>query len=153
MAGSADVFFSTISTLSDDLKARKISSVELTKAFAERLQKLGPRYNALALPLTDIGLRKAKEVDGDIKRERFRGPLQGIPFAVKDLLSAAKRPTTWGAKPYAAQIFDEDATVIRKLDKAGAVLIAKLAMVELAGGPSYRYATASMFGAGLNPWD
>lgn len=153
MAEPADVFFSTISTLNADLKARRLSSVELTKAFAARLQKLGPRYNALALPLTDIGLRKAREVDGDIKRERFRGPLQGIPFAVKDLLSAARRPTTWGAKPYAAQIFDEDAAVIRKLDKAGAVLIAKLAMVELAGGPSYRYAAASMFGAGLNPWD
>jgi aspartyl-tRNA(Asn)/glutamyl-tRNA(Gln) amidotransferase subunit A len=149
----ADIFFATITDLNAKLKAREISAVELTRAFTARLESLGPRHNALALPLTEQALRKAKEVDDDIKRERWRSPLQGIPFGAKDLLSYAGQPTTWGAKPYAAQVFDESATVITKLDKAGAVLIGKLAMVELAGGPTYRYASASLTGAGLNPWD
>ncbi len=88
-----------------------------------------------------------------IKRERFRGPLQGIPFGAKDLLSVKDVPTTWGAKPYAAQVFDYTATVLDKLEKTGAILIGKLAMVELAGGGGYRIAGASMFGPGLNPWN
>ena len=69
------------------------------------------------------------------------------------LLAVAGFPTTWGAKPYATQVFDETATIVKKLDKTGAILIGKLAMVELAGGPSYRYASASLTGPGLNPWD
>jgi aspartyl-tRNA(Asn)/glutamyl-tRNA(Gln) amidotransferase subunit A len=92
-------------------------------------------------------------VDDELKRERFRGPLQGIPFGAKDLLAFAGHPTTWGAKPYATQVFDETATVLRKLDKTGSVLIGKLSMVELAGGGGYRSAAASLFGPGLNPWD
>ncbi|MDQ2899388.1 MAG: amidase [Acidobacteriota bacterium] len=147
------LFFATIPELNAKLRSREISAVELTKAFAERLDSLGPTYNALALPLTKQALKRAKEVDGDLKRERFRGPLQGIPFGAKDLLSVAGYPTTWGAKPYAEQVFDYDATVIKKLDKTGALLIGKLAMVELAGGGGYRLAGASMFGPGLNPWD
>ena len=88
-----------------------------------------------------------------MKHERFHGPLQGIPYGAKDLLSFAGHPTTWGAKPYAAQVFDETATVLQKLDKSGSVLIGKLSMVELAGGGGYRMAGASLFGPGLNPWD
>ncbi len=148
-----DDFFSTISDLNARLKKREFSVVELVRGFAERLERNGRRYNALALPLTEIALRRAKAVDDELKRERFRGPLQGIPFGAKDLLSFAGQPTTWGARPYAAQVFDETATVLQKLDKTGSVLIGKLAMVELAGGPSYRMASASMFGPGLNPWD
>ncbi|MGH9592900.1 MAG: amidase, partial [Bryobacteraceae bacterium] len=82
-----------------------------------------------------------------------RGPLQGIPYGAKDLLAVAKQPTTWGAKPFATQVFDEDAQVIRKLTNARAILIGKLAMVELAGGGDYRSASASLTGPGLNPWD
>jgi aspartyl-tRNA(Asn)/glutamyl-tRNA(Gln) amidotransferase subunit A len=103
--------------------------------------------------LREQAIRAAKDVDGDIKRERFRGPLQGIPFGAKDLLAYAKHPTTWGARPYAGQVFDYNATVLNKLNKVGAILTGKLAMVELAGGPSYRYASASVTGPGLNPWD
>ena len=147
------LFFATITELNAKLKSREISAVELTKAFAARLESLGPTFNALALPLTKEALKKAKDVDSDLKRERFRGPLQGIPFGAKDLLSAAGHPTTWGAKPYATQVFDFDATVLKKLEKSGALLIGKLAMVELAGGGGYRIAGASMFGPGLNPWD
>jgi aspartyl-tRNA(Asn)/glutamyl-tRNA(Gln) amidotransferase subunit A len=148
-----DVFFSGIADLNARLKKHEFSSVELVKAFAERLEKLGPRYNALALPLTEVAVRRAKKVDDEIKHERFRGPLQGVPFGAKDLLAFAGHPTTWGAKPYAAQVFDETATVLQKLDKADSVLIGKLSMVELAGGGGYRTAAASLFGPGLNPWD
>src|SRR5579883_2109619 len=76
--------------------------------------------------------------DLDLKRERRRGPLQGIPYGAKDLLACPGGPTAWGAAPYAGQVFDYRAAVIEKLDKAAAVLLGKLAMVELAGGPAYR---------------
>jgi aspartyl-tRNA(Asn)/glutamyl-tRNA(Gln) amidotransferase subunit A len=148
-----DLSFATIAELNALIKTRKVSAVELTKLFSQRLETLGPGYNALALALTKDALKKAKDVDDDIKRERFRGPLQGIPFGAKDLLSYAKYPTTWGAKPYASQVFDYTATALTKLEKTGALLIGKLAMVELAGGGGYRVAGASMFGPGLNPWN
>ena len=148
-----DVFFATIGELSARLRGREFSAVELTRAFCDRLHKIGPNYHALALPLRDQALKKAREADGDIKRGRLRGPLQGIPYGAKDLLSVRDRRTTWGALPFASQVFDYDATALRNLDKAGAVLVGKLAMVELAGGGGYRFAAASMFGPGLNPWD
>jgi len=149
----SDVFFSTIGELNARLVAKEISAVELARAFAERLEQLGPRYNALALGLRQEAIRQAQDVDKDIKRGRLRGPLQGIPYGVKDLLSYAGQPTTWGAKPYAGQVFDYNATVIDKLDGLGAVITGKLSMVELAGGGGYRYASASLTGPGLNPWD
>ena len=148
-----DIFFATVSELSTRLKAKEFSAVELVRAFAQRLEQLGPRYNALALPLTEVAIRHAKEVDKDLKAERHHGTLQGIPFGAKDLLSYSGHPTTWGASPYAAQVFDHTATVLQKLEKTGAVLVGKLAMVELAGGGGYRFPAASMFGPGLNPWD
>src|ERR1022692_1176371 len=148
-----DTFFAPLSALNASIKAREFSAEDLARAFSERLQQLGPRYNALALPLHQEALRQAKEVDKDLKRERFRGLLQGIPYGVKDLLAFAGQPTTWGAKPYAGQVFDYNATVIEKLSAAGAVLAGKLSMVELAGGGGYRLASASLTGPGLNPWD
>lgn len=148
-----ELFWATIPELNAKLKAREISAVELARAFGDRLEKLGPRYNALALPMKEIAIRKAKDVDADLKRERFRGPLQGVPFGAKDLLSVADQITTWGAKPFATQVFDYTATVLTKLDKVGALLMGKLAMVELAGGGGYNMAGASLFGPGLNPWN
>jgi aspartyl-tRNA(Asn)/glutamyl-tRNA(Gln) amidotransferase subunit A len=148
-----DVFFATIGELSARLKAKEFSAVELTRAFAARLEKLGPRYNALALSLSEDAIKKAKDLDGDIKRDRWRGPLQAIPFGAKDLLAVKGQPTTWGAKPYAGQVFDFDATALKKLEKSGALLIGKLSMVELAGGGGYRYAAASLQGPGINPWN
>ncbi len=148
-----DIFFATITEINLKLKAKEFSVRELTKAFSDRLEGLGPRYNALALSLRKQADREARDVDGDIKRERFRGALQGIPFGAKDLLSLAKHPTTWGARPYSGQVFDYTATSLTKLAKTGAILTGKLAMVELAGGPAYRYANASLTGPGLNPWD
>ncbi len=148
-----DVFFATIGELSTRLRAKEFSSAELTRAFLDRLEKLGPRYHALALLLREPAIKLAKDADDEIKRGRLRGPLQGIPFGAKDLLSVAGRATTWGARPYAKQVFDYDATVTTRLARSRAVLIGKLSMVELAGGGGYRYAAASMFGPGLNPWD
>jgi aspartyl-tRNA(Asn)/glutamyl-tRNA(Gln) amidotransferase subunit A len=150
---SPDLFFATIAELNQRLVAKEFSAEELARAFAQRLEKLGPRYNALALPLPQQALRRAKAVDAELKRGRLRGPLQGVPYAVKDLLSVAGQITTWGAKPYAAQVFDYSATVVEKLDAVGAVLTGKLSMVELAGGGGYRLPSASLFGPGLNPWD
>jgi aspartyl-tRNA(Asn)/glutamyl-tRNA(Gln) amidotransferase subunit A len=148
-----DAFFASIPDLNARLKKREFSAVELVKAFGARLETLGPKYNALALPLTKVALDRAKAVDKDLKLERYRGPLQGIPFGAKDLLSFAGHPTTWGAKPYATQVFDETATVLQKLDDTGSLLMGKLSMVELAGGGGYRMAGASLTGPGLKPWD
>src|ERR1041384_371606 len=148
-----DVFFATISELNSRLKGKEFSAEELARAFSERLQQQGPRLNALALSLHQEALRAAKDVDKELKRERYRGPLQGVPYAVKDLLAYAGQPTTWGAKPYAAQVFNFNDAVIDKLEGVGPVLTGKLSMVELAGGGGYRYPSASLTGPGLNPWD
>jgi aspartyl-tRNA(Asn)/glutamyl-tRNA(Gln) amidotransferase subunit A len=146
-------FFATIPELNKMLAAKEVSAEGLARAFAARLEQLGPRYNALALPMPQPALRAAKAVDADIKRGRLRGPLQGIPYGAKDLLSVAGVVTTWGAKPFAAQVFDYTATTVQKLDSVGAILTGKLSMVELAGGGGYRLPAASLFGPGLNPWD
>lgn len=148
-----DLFFASAAELNAGWKKGDYSSEELTKAYLDRLEKFGPTHNALALSLRKDALKKAKDVDKDRKLERFRGPLQGVPFGAKDLLAWPGYPTTWGAKPYAAQKFDEPATVLQKLDKTGAVLIGKLAMIELAGGGNYRYPKASMTGPCRNPWN
>jgi aspartyl-tRNA(Asn)/glutamyl-tRNA(Gln) amidotransferase subunit A len=150
---AGDIFFATIPELHEMLLSKQVSTVQLARGFLDRIQQLGPRYNALALLLQQQAIRKAEEVEKEIKRGRLRGPLQGIPYGAKDLLSFAGQPTTWGARPFAAQVFDFDATVIAKLGGVGAVLTAKLSTVELAGGGGYRFATASLHGPGLNPWD
>ena len=80
-----DIFFATIPELNARLKDKAFSAEDLARAFAKRLADLGPRYNALALPLNQEAIRKAQEVDKELKRGRFRGPLQGIPYGVKDL--------------------------------------------------------------------
>jgi aspartyl-tRNA(Asn)/glutamyl-tRNA(Gln) amidotransferase subunit A len=149
----SDVFFATIGELGAALRARRFSCLELTRAFTERFEERAPRYNALALSLREQAIRAARQVDDELARGRVRGPLQGIPYGVKDLLAVKGHPTTWGARPFAAQVFNEDARVIEKLNGARAILIGKLAMVELAGGGNYRYPSASLQGPGRNPWD
>ncbi|MCC7498920.1 MAG: amidase [Bryobacterales bacterium] len=148
-----DVFFAPVTELNNRLRNREFSAADLTRAFCDRLESLGPRYNALALSLRKDAMRQAHDVDGDLKIGRFRSSIQGVPFAVKDLLAVAKYPTTWGAPPYAHQVFDYNAKVVERLTDAGAILIGKLSMVELAGAGGYRYASASLQGPGLNPWD
>jgi aspartyl-tRNA(Asn)/glutamyl-tRNA(Gln) amidotransferase subunit A len=148
-----EVFFSSAVELNRRLTAREFSAVELARAFCDRLEKLAPRYNALALPLRESAMLAAEKADKEIKRGRTRGVLQGVPCGVKDLLSVANRPAVWGARPFMGQVFDRDAAAVSRLSKAGAVLIAKLAMVQLAGGGGYRYASASLNGPGRNPWN
>jgi aspartyl-tRNA(Asn)/glutamyl-tRNA(Gln) amidotransferase subunit A len=148
-----DVFFATITELNARLLKKEFSCVELTRAFADRLEQQGPRYNCLALTLREQAIKKAKDVDGELKRERTRGPLQGIPYGAKDLLSVKDQPTAWGARPYTGQVFDHDATVIEKLGKKGGVTLGKLAMIQLAGGGGYRFPAASVTGACMNPWN
>jgi aspartyl-tRNA(Asn)/glutamyl-tRNA(Gln) amidotransferase subunit A len=148
-----ELYFSTIPELNQKLRTREVSARDLVKLFGERLEQIGPRYNALALSLRKDADKAAKEIDDEMKRERFRGPLHGIPYGAKDLLSVKGHVTAWGARPFAGQTFDADATVITRLQKRGSPVLAKLAMVQLAGGPSYRYASASVTGPGLNPWN
>lgn len=144
--------FATVTELTQLLDQRRVSSEELARLAIERLERLGPRYNAVAALLPDRTLAEARRADAERARKRTRGPLHGIPYGAKDLLAARGAPTTWGAPPYRDQVFDQDATAIRRLGRAGAVLAAKLAMVELAGGGGYRYPSASLQGPGKTPW-
>src|SRR5580692_3095379 len=125
-APTGDVFFATIGELSKRLRAKEFSAVELTRAFCERLETIGAEHHALAHSLRATAIKKAKDVDDDLHVGRTRGPLQGIPYGAKDLLAVKKQPTTWGAQIFADQTFNEDAAVVQKLDKAGAILIGKL---------------------------
>ena len=149
----ADLFFADLATLGRRLRQRAFSSLELTRAFLDRLATTGPRYNALAELTRDLAEREARRADREIARGTDRGPLHGVPYGAKDLLDTAGIPTRWGAPPYRDRVPSSDATAIRKLRDAGAVLVGKLAMVELAGGGGYRFASASLHGPGLNPWD
>jgi aspartyl-tRNA(Asn)/glutamyl-tRNA(Gln) amidotransferase subunit A len=127
--------------------------VALAERFLERLETLGPRYNAVVTITRDRALEAARSAEREIAAGRWRGPLHGIPYGAKDLLATAGILTTWGAAPLRERILDYDATVIRRLEEAGAVLCAKLAMVELAGGMGYRQPHASFTGPGINPWN
>ncbi len=148
-----DVLFSTLSELAAGLREREFSSVELTRAYLDRLREIGPRLNAVARLTEERALRQARAADRLFAAGRVEGPLQGIPYGAKDLLAARGAVTSWGAEPYRDQTFDYDATVVRKLEHAGAVLAAKLAMVRFAGGGGYSYPTESMHGPGKNPWN
>ena len=148
-----EVLYRTVTELSADIKARRISPVELTEAYLDRIHQHADRYNAFATVTPDVALEQAREAEREISRGRYKGPLHGIPYGAKDLLATAGIKTTWGAAPTKDQMFDEDATVIRKLREAGAILLGKLAMVEFAGCLGYREAGASLQGPGRNPWD
>ena len=149
----ADVHFSTISELATVIRARRISSVELTEIYLARLEKFGQRLGAVAHLMRKSALKEAQQADAEIRRGRSRGALHGIPYGAKDLLATSNAPTTWGAAPYKEQRFDYDATIITRLREAGAILVAKLAMIELAGGMGYNQADASLTGACRTPWN
>jgi aspartyl-tRNA(Asn)/glutamyl-tRNA(Gln) amidotransferase subunit A len=135
------------------IKARKIRPVELTESYLARLEKLGPKLGAVATVTHDIALQQARDAEKEIAAGKYRGPLHGIPYGAKDLLATKGIPTTWGAPPFKDQVFDYDATVIRKLREAGAILVAKLAMIELAGGGGYSSAAASLQGPSRCPYN
>jgi len=146
--------YATIDDLGAMLRGKQTTSVELTKFYLDRLERLGPKLNAVVTITRERAMDEAKRADADIAAGNHRGrPLLGIPYGVKDLLATKGIPTTYGAEPYRNQVFDYDATVVQRLTKAGAVLVAKLAMVELAGGFGYNNADASFTGPGRSPWN
>jgi len=148
-----DVAFADATELAALLKRKAVSSVELTQLYLARLEKHGPSYGALVTLMPERALREAKRADRERARGAIRSPLHGVPYGVKDLLATVGAPTSWGAAPFRKQYFDFDATVVRKLTDAGAVLLAKLSMVELAGGFGYDDADASFTGPGRTPWN
>jgi len=151
-AALTDPLFATLGELRAGLRRRRFSAVELTQLALDRLATLGRRYNAVATILPDHALRAARNADRRLRRGHG-GPLTGIPYGAKDLLAARGAPTTWGAPSFARQVFPDDAAVIAALHQAGAVLTAKLAMIELAGGGGYRFPAASLQGPARNPWN
>jgi aspartyl-tRNA(Asn)/glutamyl-tRNA(Gln) amidotransferase subunit A len=148
-----NILFSSVTELATQIRSRRISPVELTESYLERLEKIGRRLGAVATLMHDSALEEARAAEREIKKGHYRGLLHGIPYGAKDLLATRNAKTTWGAAPYKDQQFDEDATVIRKLREAGAILTVKLAMVELAGGMGYNEAHASLTGACKTPWN
>jgi len=146
--------FMPIPELGELIRTRQFSSVELTELFLNRMEKIGPRFNAVVTVTREQALDQARQADRELASGRHRGPLHGIPYGARDLLATSGGiPTTWGAAPFRNQTFDYDATVIKRLKKAGAALVAKLAMIELAGGMGYRQPNASFTGPPRNPWN
>jgi len=148
-----DVLYLSVRELGSRIRTKTISPVELAESYLARSERLGPQLNVYVTITRDLALDQAHAAEKEIQRGHYRGLLHGIPYAAKDLLAVKGYPTTWGAKPYHNQHFDFNATVIDRLNQAGAVLIGKAAMIELAGGMNYRYASASLTGAAKNPWN
>lgn len=148
-----DLAFATVVELGRLLRQKKTSATELATYFLDRLERIGPRYNAVVTVTRERALAEAAQADREIRQGKWRGPLHGIPYGVKDLLATKGYPTSWGAEPYRTQQFDFDATVVERLGAAGGVLVAKLAMVELAGGMGYNQPNASFTGPGKTPWN
>ena len=145
--------FASVRELGAGWRAGKFSAAGLAEFFLKRLEQIGPKLNAVVTLTPDLARQQAKRADEELAAGKDRGPLFGIPYGAKDLLDTKDIPTTWGAAPNKNRIPDRDATVISKLNDAGAVLVAKLAMVEVAGGLGYRQPNASFTGPARNPWN
>jgi Asp-tRNA(Asn)/Glu-tRNA(Gln) amidotransferase A subunit family amidase len=142
-----ELAFYSVRQLSELLRTKKISSTELTKFFIERLKKHDPTLHCVITLTEDLALQQAAAADAEIKAGKYRGILHGIPYVAKDLLAKKGYKTTWGSVPYKDQTIDIDATVIQKLEKAGAILCAKTTLGELASGDVW-------FGEKTrNPWN
>jgi len=148
-----DILYSSVHELAALIRTRQLSPVTLAEGYLDRLERLGPKLGAVVTVMREQAVKEARQAETEIRAGRYRGPLHGIPYGAKDLLATAGIPTTWGAEPLKAQVFNYDATVVKRLRAAGAVLIAKLAMVELAGGFGYNNADASFTGPGRTPWN
>ena len=145
--------FTPIRELAKQVETKQISPKELTETFLDRLEKIGDKYNAVTTVTRDLAVKQATEAEQEIMSGTYKGPLHGIPYGAKDLLATSGGiPTTWGAAPLKDQTFDDDATAIKKLSASGAILAAKLSMVEFAGGMGYRQPNASLTGPGITPW-
>ena len=139
--------FMPVTQLSELIRTRQLSSTELTTLYLERLERHGPTLEAVITVMSDRALEHAARADREIASGAYRGPLHGIPWGAKDLLAAEGFRTTWGAKLYEDQVIGEDATVVRRLEEAGAILVAKLTLGALAQG-DYWYG-----GRTRNPWN
>lgn len=129
-----ELAFLSATELSRLLAARQVSSVELTRLYLARLERFDPVLHCVVTLTRERALAEAERADRERAAGTVRGPLHGIPWGAKDLLAAQGYPTTWGAEPFATQTFPEDATVVRRLTEAGAVLVAKLSLGALAWG-------------------
>lgn len=139
--------FFTVAQLGELIRTKQISSVELTQFFIARLKKYSPTlFNVITLT-EELAIQQATQADLEIKSGKYRGPLHGIPYGAKDLLSKKGYPTTWGSNIYKTQQLPYDATVIQKLEKAGAVLVAKMSLGEFAMGDVW------FGGMTRNPWN
>ncbi len=139
--------FASVRELGDLIRTRQITSVALTEMYLSRLQKANKQLHCVITLLPERAMRQARTADAEAASGRFRGPLHGIPWGVKDLLAVAGAPTTWGAAGYEQQSFERDATVVERLDAAGAVLIAKLSLGSLAMNDIW------FGGRTRNPWN
>ena len=146
-ASSDELAYYSIGQLAHLIKTKQISSVELTNLYLERLKKYSPKLESVITLTEELAHQQAKRADDELVKEKYRGMLHGIPYGVKDLLATKNYPTTWGAAPYKKQMIDEDATVVKKLEEAGAVLVAKFTMGELAWGDIW------FGGKTRNPWN
>jgi Asp-tRNA(Asn)/Glu-tRNA(Gln) amidotransferase A subunit family amidase len=142
-----DLAFYSVGELAGLLCTKQITSVKLTQFYLERLKKYGPILECLITLTEDLAISQAREADKEIAAGHYRGLLHGIPYGIKDLFAAKGYKTTWGAAPYKDQVIDLNATVVNKLEEAGAVLVAKLTMGALAWGDRW------YGGKTRNPWD
>lgn len=139
--------FATVRELAELLRTRKVTSLELTKMYLARLKRYDPRLHFVITMTEERALKQAADADREIAAGKYRGPLHGIPWGAKELLSVKGYRTTWGAGGFENQQFDYDATVVQRLDAAGAVLLAKLSMGALAMGDLW------FGGRTRNPWN
>ena len=158
--GSADadaeaLAFLTVRELAELVRTKRVSSTTLTKMYLARLKRYDPQLHFVITLTEERALKQAAAMDAELAAGKYRGPLHGIPWGAKDLLAVAGYPTTWGAAGYEQQTFSEDAEVVKRLDAAGAVLVAKLALGALAQGDLWGYPAGSgKAGARCrNPWN
>ena len=142
-----DLAFLPVTALAALLRTRQVSSRELTKLYLERLKKYDPALHCVVTLTEDLALKQAERADKEIAAGRYRGPLHGVPWGAKDLIAYPGYKTTWGAAPFKEQVLDAKATVARRLDDAGAVLVAKLTLGALAQGDRW------FGGQTRSPWD
>lgn len=142
-----DLAFWPVTRIAPLVRDGKVRSVDLTRMYLDRLKRLDPSLLAVVTLTEERALREAERADREIAAGRYRGPLHGIPWGAKDLLSAKGYRTTWGSVPFKDQVIDEDATAVERLDRAGAVLVAKLSLGELARGDVW------FGGMTRNPWN
>jgi Asp-tRNA(Asn)/Glu-tRNA(Gln) amidotransferase A subunit family amidase len=142
-----ELAFAPVTQLSKLIRSRQVSSVALTEMYLRRLKRYDPALRCVVTLAEELALAQAQRADAELAAGRYRGPLHGIPWGAKDLLATRGIRTTWGAAPYADQVPDHDATVVQRLEAAGAVLVAKLTMGELAWGDVW------FDGQTKNPWN